>query len=391
MSDSQSGPRHPVIEIGVPFDELAARRERVEKTRRFERPDRVAVIPAIAHRFLVPQVGVRFRDYYGDPETMFRTQILAQKWLLENVRTDAYAITGPWVGAWTDFQNSFEAGSLGVDIVFPDDDIPWIGRGWVADDADLRRLEAMDFVHTGMNARQIAYRHRMMAVAEKYPVRFQGGPVFYPGANPALTHTSDGPFGVAGDLMGKLEIFLAVKERPDFVRELLRIVTDKLIAYLDFCWTEEKLPIPKDFAWTDDLAVSLSAETYRDVVLPAEKRLRFHFDGRLSLHMCGRSDHLLEIFRDDLAIHELQGFGYEVDLDRIAGVMGGKVVLIGNVNPMLIHAGTPDAVRAATRRVIEKLAPHGGLIVQDGNNIPPGSPLANINAMMEAAEIWGRA
>jgi hypothetical protein len=32
---------------------------------------------------------------------------------------------------------------------------------------------------------------------------------------------------------------------------------------------------------------------------------------RLSLHMCGRSDHLLEIFRDDLAIHELQGFGYE--------------------------------------------------------------------------------
>jgi uroporphyrinogen-III decarboxylase len=48
-------------------------------------------------------------------------------------------------------------------------------------------------------------------------------------------------------------------------------------------------------------------------------------------------------------------------------------------------------VRAATRRVIEKLAPRGGLIVQDGNNIPPGSPVANINAMMEAAEEWGRA
>jgi uroporphyrinogen-III decarboxylase len=58
---------------------------------------------------------------------------------------------------------------------------------------------------------------------------------------------------------------------------------------------------------------------------------------------------------------------------------------------MLIHAGTPAEVRAATRRVIEKLAPRGGLIVQDGNNIPPGSPVANINAMMEAAEEWGRA
>ena len=205
-----------VIEIGVPVEELAARRERIEKTRRFERPDRIAVVPAIAHRYLVPQVGVRFRDYYGDPETMLRTQILAQKWLLENVRTDAYAITGPWVGAWTDFQNSFEAGSLGVDIIFPDDDIPWIGRGWVAGEADLRRLEAMDFVHSGINARQIAYRRAMRDVAAKYPVRFLGGPVFYPGENPALTHTSDGPFGVAGDLMGKMEIFHRGQRAPGF-------------------------------------------------------------------------------------------------------------------------------------------------------------------------------
>lgn len=379
-----------MIEIGVPVEDLAARRARVEAARRFDRPDRVPVIPAIAHRFLVPQVGVRFREYYADPETMLRTQLLAQKWLLENVRTDAYAVTGPWTGAWTDFQNAFEAGSLGVEIVFPDDDIPWTGRGWVAGEADLRRLEAMDFVHSGLNARQIAYRRRMMEVADKYPVRFLGGEVFYPGATPSLTHTSDGPFGVAGALMGPTELFLAVKERPDFVRELLRVVTDKLIEWLDFCWAEEGLPRPKDFAWTDDLAVSLSASDFREVVLPSEKRLRFHFDGRLSLHMCGRSDHLLEIFRDDLAIHELQGFGYEVDLDRVGEALGGRVVLLGNVDPRLIRSGTPEDVRRATRRVLEKLAPLGGLIVQDGNNVPPGSPLANINAMMEAAEDWGR-
>jgi uroporphyrinogen-III decarboxylase len=47
-------------------------------------------------------------------------------------------------------------------------------------------------------------------------------------------------------------------------------------------------------------------------------------------------------------------------------------------------------VRDATRVAIEKLAPYRGYIVQDGNNIPPGSPLENINAMMEAAEQYGR-
>ncbi|MDZ7342532.1 MAG: hypothetical protein ONB27_14330, partial [candidate division KSB1 bacterium] len=186
------------------------------------------------------------------------------------------------------------------------------------------------------------------------------------------------------------ELFTAVYERPEFVKELLRIVTDKLIEYLDFCWEEEKLPVPKDFAWTDDLAAGLSAEVYQKIVLPYEKKLRFHFDGYLSFHMCGKTDHLLEIFRDELKINEYQGFGYEVDLDRIGQIMGGKVVLIGNVNPMLIHSGTPEQVREATRNVIEKLAPYRGLIVQDGNNIPPGSPIENINAMMEAAEMYGR-
>src|SRR5664279_412882 len=178
-----------ISESALPIEEIEARRERVAKAKRFETPDRVPVIPAIAHRLLVPKVGVRFRDYYADPETMLRTQILAQKWLMENIRTDAYSITGAWVGAWTDFQNTFEAGSLGCDIRFPDDDIPWVRPGWVETEDDLRRLEAMDFVHSGINERQIEYRHAMMKLAEKYPVRFQGGDVFYPGANPALTHT----------------------------------------------------------------------------------------------------------------------------------------------------------------------------------------------------------
>ncbi len=113
---------------------------------------------------------------------------------------------------------------------------------------------------------------------------------------------------------------------------------------------------------------------FESIALPANRRLREHFDGWAMLHMCGRSDHLLEVFRDGLRIDELQGFGWEVDLDRIAEVLGGRVVLLGNVNPMLIRSGSPDSVREATRRVIEKLAPLGGFIVQDGNNIPPGSP-----------------
>jgi len=171
---------------------------------------------------------------------------------------------------------------------------------------------------------------------------------------------------------------------------VLRIVTGKMIQWLDFCAEEMNLSQPIDFAWTDDLAVSLSAATFREFALPYNQQMRFHFDGRASLHMCGKSDHLLAIFRDDLQIDEFQGFGYQVDLDRVAQEMAGRVVLLGNVSPMLIHSGTPEQIREATRQVIEKLAPHRGLIIQDGSNIPPGTPLENINAMTEAAELYGR-
>jgi len=380
-----------VIEINVSVEDLAKRKERIEKTKRFEEPDRVPVLPAIAHRYLIPHSGVSFKDYYSDPEAMLRGQIHAQKWLLENVKTDAYSITGAWVGAWTDFQNTFEAGSLGCEVVFPDDDIPWVdAKGWVRTDEDLEKLKEMDFVNGGINGKQLEFRERMIDVAEKYPVKFLGGEVFYPGENPALTNTSDGPFGVAGDLYGQAELFESVYDRPEFVDKLMGIVTDKMIEYLDNCYRVMGIDeSPRDFSWTDDLAVSLPPSLYRDLVLEHEKRLRFHFDGRASMHMCGKSDHLLTIFRDDLKIDELQGFGYQVDLDFIGQTLGGKVVLIGNVNPMTVHSGTPNDVFEETKVAIEKLKDYRGFIVQDGNNIPPGTPVENINAMMAAAEKYG--
>ena len=374
-----------VIEIEVPIEEIARREERVLKTKRFEAPDRVPVIPAINYRYLLPKIGVRFIDYYTDPEVMLRSQIYGQKWLMENVRTDAYSTVGAWVGGWTDFQNATEASAMGCAVDFPDDDIPVVHEeGWIRTESDLRRLEEMDTVNNGLNRRQFEFRRAMMEIADKYPVRFQGGPIFYPGANPAMTHTSNGPFTNAAYLMGTTEAFTAILDRPDFIHELLHIIAEKTIDWLDFCWEEEKID-NSSFAWTDDLAAYLSAENWEDIVLQYNQRLRDHFDWA-SFHMCGQTNHLLEIFADQLRINEYQGFGYQVDLDKIGRIMGGRVVLIGNVNPMLIEKGTPEQVKEATRVVLEKLAPYGGLIIQDGNNIAPGTPVENINAMTEAAE-----
>lgn len=379
-----------VIEINVPVEEVAARAERLQKALSLEPVDRVPVTPAINFRYLIPKAHTTFREYFSDPETMLRSQILGQKWLMENVATDQYAVTGHWVGGWVDFQNSWEAASLGCSAIFPDDDIPWVDQeGWLRTDADLRRLEAIDMVNSGINARALEYREAMMRVAEKYPVRFLGGPVFYPGANPELTHGSNGPFTVAADLMGPMEIFAATLERPDFVRELLQIVTRKIIGYLDFVWDLCRLPT-RDFSFTDDLAAALSRAVYREVVLPFDQMLRFHFDGHIRMHMCGNTNHLLDLFVDELKIHEFSGFGWMIDMHLLGEVMGGRCAMAGGINPMIIADGAPDDVIQETKRIIDALGMYPGLILMDGNNIPPGSPLENINAMMVAAERYGR-
>ncbi|MEW6743118.1 MAG: uroporphyrinogen decarboxylase family protein [Planctomycetota bacterium] len=373
-----------VIEIEVDVEELAARAERIAKVRRFEAPDRTPVVPAINYRFLLPQIGVSFRDYYSDPLIMLEAQIRAQKWLLENIKTDHHTITGAWVGAWTDFQNASEPSALGCDVSFPEGDVVWAHGGWVKDDSDLRTLERMDVIRNGLHGRSLAYRRAMMRAAERFPVRFRGGEIFYPGEQAVFTHTTDGPFTNAAVLMGHSEIFTAVLERPQFVRELLRIVTDKTLEWLDFCWEELRIP-HRDFGFTDDSAQGLSPELYEELVLPEDRRLRDHFDGRVSLHMCGRTEHLLHYFVEALRIHEFQGFGWAVDKRTVAALMGGRVVLLGNVNPMTILQGTPQDVKRETRECLEIFAPLGGYIVQDGNNIAPGSPLENVNAMYEAA------
>ena len=45
-----------IIEIEVSIEEIAAREERVTKTKRFETADRVPVIPAINYRYLLPAI-----------------------------------------------------------------------------------------------------------------------------------------------------------------------------------------------------------------------------------------------------------------------------------------------------------------------------------------------
>jgi uroporphyrinogen-III decarboxylase len=56
---------------------------------------------------------------------------------------------------------------------------------------------------------------------------------------------------------------------------------------------------------------------------------------------------------------------------------------------MLMKDGDPDQVKAAALHCLEALAPVGGLLLGDGANVCPGTPLENLAAVTEASVEYG--
>jgi uroporphyrinogen-III decarboxylase len=105
--------------------------------------------------------------------------------------------------------------------------------------------------------------------------------------------------------------------------------------------------------------------------------------------MCGQSTHLHRALKDDLKMNSFWLFGYPVPPKVAAANLGGTTLLWGNINPMLMKDGGYQEVKQAARECIEAMGPCGGLLLGDGANVCPGTPLSSFQAIMDAAEEFG--
>jgi uroporphyrinogen-III decarboxylase len=106
--------------------------------------------------------------------------------------------------------------------------------------------------------------------------------------------------------------------------------------------------------------------------------------------MCGNFGHQIDTYLRDLKITHLQSFGYQVDPAIIGEKFGGRVVMSGNISPMVIFEGPPSRIMKAAKHAIESLAQHSGFILQDGANICPGTSIRNLRVMLTAVEKYGK-
>ena len=257
-----------------------------------------------------------------------------------------------------------EAADFGLQVHFPEDDLPLAKEPLLANPEDLNNLISPD---PGTGRRM---SDRLEAI--RYLRERKGGQV------PVMGWV-EGALAEAADLRGMLNLMIDLSVRPDWVLELLEQVVEVEIKF-----AQEQIKAGADIIGLGDAVASqISPEMYREFALLYERRIfaAIHELGAAArLHICGDTTHILDAMTESGA--DIIDIDWMVDIERAAGVFAGKAVLCGNFDPVAVMLqGTPEDVRSAVLDCQEK----GGerYFNAAGCEIPDGTPEENLRAQAE--------
>ncbi|MCA1809785.1 MAG: uroporphyrinogen decarboxylase family protein [Kiritimatiellia bacterium] len=131
----------------------------------------------------------------------------------------------------------------------------------------------------------------------------------------------------------------------------------------------------------DAVASQMSPGIYEKLIQPREKQLVNAIQDMgawAKLHICGNITHLLPAIAD-LQVDVLD-LDHMVDLAEARRVVGPRVTLAGNVDPVaVVRNGTPAVIREAVQRA--HAAAGNPFLVNAGCEIPSGTPVVNLKAL----------
>lgn len=370
-----------IVEIDLRWHEIERRRQRLEAVERFEYIDRVPVVPGIAERYWLAAWGRTWAELTESPERMLEWKVQAHKWVLENLPGD---ITGVGISA-TPYSFYGESYGLGCELGF-DELTPWIASHPIRSDADLGRLEAIDAVDNRYTAEMLSWKAAMEHRLGDYVFRYADGVSKDLPERLSSGWGSIGIFTLAADLAGP-ELYVDLYARPEWSHRLLDIVTDKVIDRYRWLQAENDGRSHGTYL-VDDSSGNLSPKLYREYVYPRVQRVLEAVGRPLRIHIDAPANHLLPIYAE-LGVQDFPGFGWGTSLEQVRRYLGGRATLRGNLSIAMLHTGTPSEVYAAATRVLQILAPCGGLTLTEGANMAPHTPIENMRAMLRAAQDYG--
>jgi uroporphyrinogen decarboxylase len=337
--------------------------ERFKQAARLGEPERVPVGLIVDSPWLPGYAGIDTRDYF----------LLPDKWLEVNLGLLERFPDAAWLpGFWVEYGMAAEPSAFGTKMHFYPDRPPsieplvtdlafWADAKPVTPREDglmplvLRLYEVMDerLQAEGLGVRMVCAR---------------------------------GPMTAASWLVGMTSLMMGLVTEPEHVSKILDTVTTSIIRWLQA--QLEAVREPEGIMLLDDLVGLVSRRHYEAFIHPHLRRIFDAFDGMIRVyHNDTPCPHLLESLAE--ANFDVFNFSHEVDIAEAKAKMGHRVALMGNVPPLDVGVrGTPTDVTQWARECLDKGAPGGGMILSFGGGVSPGTPVENIDALLEAARQW---
>jgi uroporphyrinogen decarboxylase len=200
------------------------------------------------------------------------------------------------------------------------------------------------------------------------------------------------------DLLGMENLLYKMFDAPDVVDAVLSHLVDFYEAVSQRIFEEAADVIDIFFIGNDfgsQAGPMISDKLFRRFLLPPLKRLidlGHNYDLKVLLHCCGGFEPLMPALID-AGLDGLQGLQPNcrgMDPTTLKARYGADLVLMGSINTQLVIEGTPDAVRAETRRILEIMMPGGGYVASPSHDyILAETPVENILALYETVRACG--
>ena len=312
--------------------------ERYRNALTYEEVDRppLVVQPKFGSQWALPKPWDEFRRYTYR-EAFENPAAMMQNMLLDRVVTGLITNDDSPLAVRNDHGTIQIASLLGGQWHFHGDNYPWVGALGSTD--AIRELVESDtpidwnggVLHQSTETLKF-YRRQL----RNYPKCQQAVQISLPDLQ--------GPIDTADILWGS-EIFLEILGEPELVSALMAKIVDTMTEVANYYreFTVDRLDpvaitqhgyyIPGRMLIRNDSAIMVSPATYREMLLPQDRRLVKEMAGG-SLHFCGNGEHLIEPM---LEIPELGGIDlgepFLMDVKRIYQMCSQKQVPVTNLMP----------------------------------------------------------
>lgn len=262
---------------------------------------------------------------------------------------------------------SVEAEAFGSPVHYSEDDVPTVHAALVHDEDEADALQVPK-VGDGRTGECVKGIERACELITDRPVL--AGII--------------GPYSLAGRLLDMTEIMILCYEEPEMVETVLEKATEFLIEYAKAF----KAAGANGVAMAEPAAGLLSPNLIDEFSTPYVNKIREAVeddDFIVLYHNCGNIEPLMENVKNIDA--KAYSFGNAIDIEETLKVFPQDKMIIGNIDPAgTIRQGTPEQIRKETLELMERCCKYPNFVIASGCDIPPMSPLENIQAFFDAVD-----